>query len=137
MAIEIVQRAGIKRKPGLLYFLRGVDVWAVPLGKGKARRITKGTYEREEGYLYFLDQRGDIARAPRHPMRVLLINRTTKALNLLRQCYTHVPAKLRKEIIAVLREPAREPALKKPRRKHSRSGQVKCPICAPCRCSLA
>jgi hypothetical protein len=109
MAIEIVQRAGVKRELGYLYFLKGVDVWRVPMRGAntrskKATRVAKGTYEKEEGYLYFLDSRGDVARAtrtgyPRLPKDTRLI----RALNLLRQCYTHVPAKLKKRIETVLR----------------------------------
>ena len=69
---EKVQRLGVKREPGFLYFLRGTDVWKTPMKRaggpsaaGKAQKVTAGNFTRAEGYLYFLDSNGDVSRAKR------------------------------------------------------------------------
>ena len=69
---EKVTRLGVKREAGYLYFLRGTDVYKTPMKKagqksaaGKATLICNGSFEREEGYLYFLDHNGDISRSRR------------------------------------------------------------------------
>jgi hypothetical protein len=66
---EIVATALIKRQPGFLYFLRGRDVHRTPMVRlgqkrdaGKAEIIYSGTFELETGYLYFIDDHGNIAR---------------------------------------------------------------------------
>lgn len=69
---KLIAKLGIKREPGFLYFLRGAEVWKTPMKRaggtsdsGKAERVLKAEFEREEGYLYFLDSNGDISRAKR------------------------------------------------------------------------
>jgi len=69
---EKVEKLGVKREPGFLYFLRGTEVWKTPMKRaggppaaGKASKVAGANFSREEGYLYFLDQAGDIARAKR------------------------------------------------------------------------
>jgi len=69
---EKVVKLGVKREPGFLYFLRGTDVWKTPMKRaggppaaGKATKVAGGDFSRVEGYLYFLDNHGDIARAKR------------------------------------------------------------------------
>jgi hypothetical protein len=69
---EKVAKVGVKKESGFLYFLRGSDVWRVPMKRaggpsaaGKEEKVAAGNFTRQEGYLYFLDQNGDVARAKR------------------------------------------------------------------------
>ena len=65
---EVVETAGLKRQKGYLYFVRGTDVFKQPAGRGvsgQAQEVYKGTFEREDGYMYFLNAEGHIARARR------------------------------------------------------------------------
>ena len=69
---ETITKLGVKREPGFLYFLRGSDVWKTPMKRaggpsaaGKATKVTSGNFSRAEGFLYFLDRNGDVARAQR------------------------------------------------------------------------
>lgn len=72
---EKVQVLGIKREEGWLYFLRGSDVYRTPLKRsgsdrrGRAEQVTTGNFERVPGYHYFIDERGDVSRAPSHLTR--------------------------------------------------------------------
>lgn len=69
---EKVEKMGIKRESGFLYFLRGTDVYKTPMKRagmpspvGKAHKVSNGSFKREDGYLYFLDSHGDVSRAKR------------------------------------------------------------------------
>ena len=65
---EVVEKAGVKREKGYLYFLRGSDVFKQVAGRGRhgvPSKVYDGTFEREDGYMYFLDADGNIARARR------------------------------------------------------------------------
>ena len=63
---ELVEKAGVKRETGYLYFLRGSDVYKKVAGRGREGvplKVYIGTFAREEGFLYFLNKDGNIARA--------------------------------------------------------------------------
>ena len=61
---EKVQQCGVQREEGFLYFLQGVDLYRRKKTPGAvAELVVKGSYEKEEGYFYFLDTEGDIVRA--------------------------------------------------------------------------
>lgn len=69
---EKVEKMGIKREPGFLYFLRDRDVYQAPMKRaggpspvGKTKKVASGSFKREDGYLYFLDANGDVSRAKR------------------------------------------------------------------------
>ena len=53
---EKVQKAGITRENGYLYF---VD----KKGKAKQEVVEKTGVTKESGYLYFVDKQGDVSRA--------------------------------------------------------------------------
>jgi hypothetical protein len=63
---ELVERLGIHRETGYLYYLQGAEVWRTPMKgqDGVAAQLALATFERESGYLYFLSDEGDIWRAP-------------------------------------------------------------------------
>jgi len=64
-----VQKAGIKREKGYLYYLdKQGDVSRAKMARGgkkggKPEKVTKAGVKRAEGYLYFIDKQGDISRA--------------------------------------------------------------------------
>lgn len=69
---EKVVKLGVKREPGFLYFLRGDELWKVPMKRaggpstaGKASKVASTGIKRDSNYLYFLDQSGDISRSKR------------------------------------------------------------------------
>jgi len=69
---EVVSKIGLQREKGFLYYLKGSDVWKAPMKRageasaaGKETKVAPGNFSREEGYLYFLDKNGNIARAKR------------------------------------------------------------------------
>ena len=69
---EVVAKLGVKRESGFLYFLRGSDVYKTPMKRaggpaveGQAQKVAGGNFHREDGYLYFLDKNGNVARAKR------------------------------------------------------------------------
>src|SRR5213593_3088733 len=69
---EVVSKIGVRREGGYLYFLRGSDVWKTPMKRaggpaveGKAEKVASGDFKREDGYLYFHDRNGNVARAKR------------------------------------------------------------------------
>ncbi len=85
-AHEKVAVFGIKREEEFLYFLRGSDVYRTPLMKpsgienlklrpeglsmtydqvAMAHKIADGNFIRDPHFIYFLDQDGDVSRAPR------------------------------------------------------------------------
>ena len=70
MAQEVVDKMGIVRESGYMYFLRGLDVCKTPMHRkggpvhpGGEQLVKTGLFIREKGYLYFLDKNGDVARA--------------------------------------------------------------------------
>jgi hypothetical protein len=68
---EKVHKLGIKRDTDMMYYIKNGDVWASPrkkpgqTAKGKAQKVADAGIEAEQGYLYFLDGDGDVARAKR------------------------------------------------------------------------
>lgn len=62
-----VERIGIKKQRGFLYYLKGDAVWRSPMKPrtGKAERVAKTTFTRDDRFLYFVDSDGDVACAPR------------------------------------------------------------------------
>ena len=69
---ETVTKTGISRDKGYLYFLRGSDIYKVPMKRaggppvaGKEEKVYTGNFKREDGYLYFITKEGNVARAKR------------------------------------------------------------------------
>ena len=70
MAQEKVNRAGVKRESGYLYFLDGDgDISRAPMVrgrgkgvKGKPEKVTRTAVQKESGFMYFIDKDGDVAR---------------------------------------------------------------------------
>jgi hypothetical protein len=71
---EKVARLGVRREPGFFYFLRGDEIWRTPLKRAAdprppsgagAELVVAGGFVREEGWLYFFDNDGDVSRAAR------------------------------------------------------------------------
>ncbi|ACC97773.1 hypothetical protein Emin_0211 [Elusimicrobium minutum Pei191] len=66
---EKVQKVGVTREDGFLYFIdKDGDVAKVQMARGgkkggKAKKVEKTGIKKEKGYLYFLDKKGDISRA--------------------------------------------------------------------------
>ncbi len=66
---EKVQKLGVKREEGFLYFIdKDGDVSKTPMARGgkkggKAKKVVKAGVKKEKGYLYFLDKKGDISKA--------------------------------------------------------------------------
>ncbi len=66
---EKVQKAGIKRADGYLYFIdKQGDISRAKMARGgkkggKAEKVKKVGLKKEKGYLYFLDKQGDVSRA--------------------------------------------------------------------------
>ncbi len=66
----VVEKTGIKRAKGWLYFLdkRG-DVSRARMARGGGKgpkgreKVAKVGIEREEGFLYFIDKKGNVAKA--------------------------------------------------------------------------
>ena len=58
-----VLKVGLRRKPGLFYFLdTDGDISAFRRGE-RAKKVERTGIRKENGYLYFVDKRGDISRA--------------------------------------------------------------------------
>jgi hypothetical protein len=67
---EKVQKCGVKREDGWLYFVdkngnaaRAKMARGGKKGKGKVEVVAKAGVKKEAGYLYFIDKAGDISRA--------------------------------------------------------------------------
>jgi len=64
-----VQKVGVKRAKGYLYYLdKQGDVSRAKMARGgkkggKPEKVAKAGVKRAEGYLYFIDKQGDISRA--------------------------------------------------------------------------
>ena len=72
MAREKVEKLGIKKESGYLYFVKGQEVYKNPLKvaggasvKGKAELVATGTFSPDGNFLYFVDKQGDVGRSPR------------------------------------------------------------------------
>jgi hypothetical protein len=66
---EKVQKVGIKREKGYLYYLdKQGDVSCAKMARGKnkggkPKKVAKCSIKRKEGYLYFIDKAGDVSCA--------------------------------------------------------------------------
>ncbi len=66
---EKIQKAGIKREKGYLYYLdKQGDVSAAKMARGgkkggAPKKVLKLGIKRKEGYLYFIDKQGDVSAA--------------------------------------------------------------------------
>jgi len=66
---EKVQKVGVTREEGFLYFIdKDGDVAKAQMARGgkkggKAKKVEKTGVKKEKGYLYFLDKKGDVSRA--------------------------------------------------------------------------
>ena len=66
---EKVQKVGVKREDGFLYFIdKAGDVSRAKMARGgkkggKPQKVTKVGIKKEDGFLYYLDKGGDVARA--------------------------------------------------------------------------
>jgi hypothetical protein len=64
-----VQKVGIKREKGYLYYLdKQGDVSCAKMARGKnkggkPKKVAKCGIKRKEGYLYFIDKAGDVSCA--------------------------------------------------------------------------
>ena len=72
MTPEKIRKLGIKRRPGLLYFVdKKGDVSRIRMSGGRALKTEEKVrmlhLKREPGYLYFLDAAGDISRSKEFP----------------------------------------------------------------------
>jgi len=72
MAGQKVQKVGVKREKGWLYYIdkqgnvarkRMARGGAKKQSLGKAEVVAKVGLKREKGYLYFIDKQGDISKA--------------------------------------------------------------------------
>jgi hypothetical protein len=66
---ERVEKAGIKRVKGYLYYLdKQGDVSRAKMARGgvkggRPEKVAKMGIKRQDGYLYFIDKKGDVSRA--------------------------------------------------------------------------
>ena len=66
---EKVQKAGVKRDAGYLYFIdKDGDIGRAKMARGgkkggKKEKVQKVGVTKAKGYLYFLDKQGDVSRA--------------------------------------------------------------------------
>ena len=68
---EKVQKVGVKKAPGFLYFVdKAGDVSRAKMARGrkkgakaKPEKVAKAGVKKASGYLYFVDKKGDISRA--------------------------------------------------------------------------
>ena len=66
---ERVQKAGVKREDGYLYYIdKQGDVSRAKMARGgkkggKPEKVSKLGVKKESGYLYYLDKKGDVSRA--------------------------------------------------------------------------
>ncbi|MCX5785033.1 MAG: hypothetical protein NTX59_05045 [Elusimicrobia bacterium] len=66
---EKVQKVGVKREEGFLYFIdKAGDVSRAKMARGgkkggKPQKVTKVGIKKEDGFLYYVDKGGDVARA--------------------------------------------------------------------------
>ena len=68
---EKVQKVGVKKQAGWLYFVDGKgDVSRAKMsragrtkGKAKTEKVAKAGVKKQGGYLYFVDKAGDVSRA--------------------------------------------------------------------------
>jgi hypothetical protein len=66
---EKIQKVGVKRESGYLYFIdKQGDISRVLMARGgkkggKSSKVEKVGINKESGYLYFIDKQGDISRS--------------------------------------------------------------------------
>lgn len=66
---EKVQKCGIKRQKGFLYYIdKAGDVSRAKMARGgkkggKPEKVMKVGIKKEDGFLYYLDKGGDVAKA--------------------------------------------------------------------------
>lgn len=66
---EKLQKVGVKREDGFLYFIdKAGDVSRAKMARGgkkggKPQKVAKVGITKEDGFLYYLDKGGDVARA--------------------------------------------------------------------------
>ncbi len=66
---EKIQKVGVKREDGFLYFIdKAGDVSRAKMARGgkkggKPQKVAKVGIDKEAGFLYYLDKGGDVARA--------------------------------------------------------------------------
>jgi glucan-binding YG repeat protein len=58
---EKIAKLGLVRTTGEIYFIKENEVWR--MYQGKTEKVLTAEFEREDGWLYFLDGDGDISRA--------------------------------------------------------------------------
>lgn len=65
-----VAKAGVKRKPGYLYFVdKQGNIAMAKMARGRKKGkvakqvVAKTKVKKEKGYLYFVDKQGDVSRA--------------------------------------------------------------------------
>lgn len=64
-----VQKAGVKREEGYLYYIdKDGDISRAKMARGgkkggRPQKVQKLGIKKESGYLYFLDKQGDVSRA--------------------------------------------------------------------------
>jgi hypothetical protein len=67
--VEKIEKVGVKRESGYLYFIdRQGDVSRVLMARGgkkggKSSKVTKVGVKKEKGFIYFVDKHGDISRS--------------------------------------------------------------------------
>jgi len=67
---EKVEKAGVKKEDGYLYFVdKQGDISRAKMARGrkgkktKPQKVQKVGVKKEKGYLYFVDKKGDVSRA--------------------------------------------------------------------------
>ncbi len=69
MAAKKIQKVGIKKEKGYLYFVdKQGDISCAKMARGsekggKAKKVAKVGVKKESGFLYFIDKQGDISCA--------------------------------------------------------------------------
>ena len=66
---EVVQRVGVKKESGYLYYLgKDGNVWRSKMSRGRkgggnAEKVASAGVQREAGYIYYIDKGGNVARS--------------------------------------------------------------------------
>ena len=61
---ELVARLSLQRERGYLYFVRTTDVCRAPMRRaGEIETVVVGKFTREPGYIYMLNEHGDVVRS--------------------------------------------------------------------------
>lgn len=59
----IVERNAIKPEKGVLYYLKGTDVWSYSPKTKTKKKLKSLDFKREKGFLYYLDKAGNVAKS--------------------------------------------------------------------------